>query len=134
MADHQLLYLFGAHFADGTEYFQTEEDISSSDPTRSAFHDIAQRLNEVQLFQLTRQGHTCLVDLRDGHFEIDGVPFSAGDPSLNIPPGSPRRLNYFRRHSRVFQGRNQIGHAIEYHIGWQATVNGKNHQVTISVS
>lgn len=126
----QLKYLFGVHYKDGTEFFQTSEDISSRDPTRSAFYDVNQE--EVELFQLNNvEGHTYLVDLRDGHFEIDHIPFFARIP----PTGAVLRLIFFRRHRRNFhvglEGPEQLSHEVEYHFGWQTTVEGCNIQQTL---
>lgn len=148
-----LAYTFGVHFRDGSEFFQTRDDVSVRGPEHgSAFSDIKDRLDDVELFQIEGHGQRLLVDLRDGHFEFNGVPMRAGDPSVHIPRDVPRRLVYFRR---VTQTRGQdvqcVGHrpdgspifeavgdvrtatAVEHHVGWQATVNGKNHQVTVAL-
>lgn len=148
-----LAYTFGVHFKDGSEYFQTPEDVSVNGASSgSAFSDIKDRLSEVELFQIEGNGQRVLVDLRDGHFEFNGVPMIVGDPSVYIPQGTERRLVYFRR---VTQGRGCevrcVGHnpdgspiwepvgghretvSIQHHVGWQATVGGKNHQVTIAL-
>jgi len=121
-----LKYLFGVHYKDGSEFFQTPWDISETDPTKSAFFDICQP--EVELFQLDGEDHRYVVDLRDGHFEIDGVPFFAQVP----PEGSELRLIFFRRHRHHFTlGMEEIQHEIEYHFGWQTTHEGKNYQQTL---
>jgi hypothetical protein len=127
-----LKYLFGVHYKDGSEFFQSPSDVSSTDPKRSAFFDVRQ--DEVELFQLRgdprgqKAGRAFVVDLRDGHFEIDGAPFFAAVP----PAGSTLRLIFFRRHRHHFNiGMKEIGHEVEYHFGWQTTVEGVNHKQTL---
>lgn len=130
-----LKYLFECHFNDGTRLLQTPEDVSSIDPTRSAFYDVVQRLVDVDAFVLTEPGVTSLiVDLKTGIFSLNGVPFLASNPSQVIPPNSKFRLVYFRRHTHNHNmGGEEIGHEIEYHLGWQTTVDGKNYQQTIAI-
>jgi hypothetical protein len=121
-----LKYLFGVHYKDGTEFFQTPEDVSTTNSLKSAYYDVRQE--DIELFQLNGEGATYLVDLRDGHFEIDGVPFYAQIP----PEGSELRLIYFRRHRHHFNiGMDEVKHEIEYHFGWQTTHEGKNYQQTL---
>lgn len=135
-----LAYLFTCRFTDGTAIQQTQEDVSVADSTRSAFYDVVQRLTEVETFTLIQQRsgrqHSFSVDLRDGHFEIDGVPFFSQAEELPSVPKS-YRLIYFHRHQhRVIQGQAMTGDAssVVFHIGWQATIDGKNFQSTIAVS
>lgn len=148
-----MTYTFGVHFKDGSEYFQTPEDVSERGPQfGSAFSDIKDRLDDVELFQLEGNGQALLVDLRDGHFELNGLPLTVGDPDITIPPNVSRRLIYFRRVSQNrhfgvrYLGQDLDGNPIygegdgtqyttdvQFHIGWQATVDGKNYKVTVAV-
>lgn len=131
----ELAFLFECHFTDGTMIQQTPDDISSADPSRSQFYDVLQRLNEVQSFGIYSDLHTYAVDLRDGHFEIDGTPFTL--PCDELPEGhADFRLIYFRRHTHtqtLGQETTEEDHQIAFHIGWQTTYNGRNYQRTISV-
>lgn len=129
-----LTHLFECHFADESVLIQSPDDISTIDPTRSAFYDVQQRLDEVIVFGVCSADHTFVVDLRDGHFEIDGVPFDVhGDDDL--PEGDHKyRLVYFRRNwQTVNVGTGEQFHEMHYFVGWQTTINGKNYQRTISV-
>lgn len=144
-----LKYLFEAHFKDGSVIHQTPEDISSADPlTRSAFYDVAQRLDEVRMFGLYNEQHTYTVSLEDGHFEIDGVPFSAqpvSSPSIN--QGGKFTLIYFRDHQQEFvvtasvgadgqitESRNLGPHYHQYRMGWEYTdPTGKVYTQTIVI-
>jgi hypothetical protein len=154
MASVPLKYLFTVLFNDGEEYFQTPDDVAIRDPEPgcergSAFSDVVPRLADVQLFQLSSHDTTLLLDLRDGHFELNDIPFSAGDPAVQFGPGTKRKLIYFRRTFQTRQtdvictgqGPNgptfeQVGeqrNAVyqEFHLGWEAEFKGKNHTVTI---
>lgn len=148
-----MTYTFGVHFADGTEYFQTPEDVSVNGASSgSAFSDIKDRLDEIELFQLQGNGQTILVDLRDGHFELNGFPMTVGDPDVEIPKNVRRRLIYFRRVRQSINygvryigqdangnalyeevGGQSRGTSVQHHIGWQATVGEKNYKVTVAV-
>ena len=131
-----LTYFFTCCFNDGSTIQQTPEDTSKIDSTRSAFYDVLQCIDEVETFTLTKQDgrrHTYMVDLRDGHFEIDGVPFFTSAEEL---PKAKFRLIYFHRHQhRVVQGQISTGDEalIQYFIGWQTLIDGKNFQSMISV-
>jgi hypothetical protein len=131
-------YLFEAHLSDGTLIQQTPEDISTTDPTRSSFYDVQQRIDDVEFFGIYNEHNTYTVDLSDGHFEVNGEPFNAGDPQVQLPTDAKFRLIYFRRNKLNFaancEGMEQTSHEVSYFIGWQVTVDGKNYQQTISVS
>ena len=128
-------YLFEAHFKDGTRIQQTQEDLSATEPSKSAFYDVAQRMDEVEIFGLfsDETNDICVVDLRDGHFEVNGVPFHVG--TTEFLPDTKFRLIYFRKVKRHFHvgSMEQVGHEITFNIGWQTTVDGKNFQETIEV-
>lgn len=131
-------YLFTCRFTDGSTIQQTIEDLSAKDDTRSAFYDVVQRMDEVETFTIINRDaprtHTYMVDLRDGHFEVDGVPFEVS--SEELPGEAEFRLIYFHRHQHhVIQGQTMTGNedVVRYHIGWQTTIDGKNFQSMISV-
>ena len=113
-----LKYLFTVQFKDGSVYEQTEEDRSLVEPEkRSAFYDVAQRLDEVHTFTLKGEGHEYMVDLTNGLFAIDGVPFRMHEEKLEN-----YKLVFFRQHTHTYQAdtREEIDHQIVYRVGWQA--------------
>lgn len=115
-------YLFTAQFNDGEKYRQTDDDQSLSDKGKSAFYDIQDK--NIKTFKLEGAGHTYLVDLTDGHFEIDGVQFGVGEPILTA---EPLRLIYFRRNYIHHAGTEILGAEQDFFIGWQTNdENGKN--------
>jgi hypothetical protein len=131
-----LKYLFEAHLKDGTVIRQTPEDCSTAEPlTRSAFYDVAQRLDEVRLFGLYNDQYMYTVSLEDGHFEANGVPFSAQPVSKPvINQGGKFRLIYFRDHQQEFVVTASVGadgqvtesrslgpHYHQYRMGWEYT-------------
>lgn len=77
-----LKFLFTAHYSDGTSYKQNEEDRSTQDSTRSAFYDIDQE--KLIAFELTSPESNIFVDLRDGSFSVNGLPFLIYDEPLKI--------------------------------------------------
>lgn len=144
-----LTHLFEAHMRDGSVIAQTPEDRSALDPAlRSAFFDVAQRIDDVEVFVLRGPDHFYLVDLRDGHFEVDGVPFWAQPVTSNcIPRGGKIRLVYFRDHQQdvlvtgtvredlSVDEHHQLGdHRVAYRIGWEYEAGGKTYMQTIVVS
>jgi hypothetical protein len=132
-----LKYLFKVEFADGVLFEQNSEDKSLIEPKRSAFFDVLEREKESRIlrFLLTNGDHAYLVDLVDGHFEIDGMSFNCHE---TLPHDYPdRRLIFYRQHRHDFNSAGgamgeEINHTVEYFIGWQTTINGKNYKETIS--
>src|SRR5471030_1660418 len=120
-----LSYLFEAHLNDGTLIQQTEEDISQIDPLRSAYYDVIQRKDDIVAFGIYNNDHTYAVDLRDGHFEINGAPFyvMSGDPKLT--ENQKYELVYFRRHVQtmvVGAVEFEEESPVEYFIGWKTII------------
>lgn len=79
----RLKYLFSVTYWDGSNFQQTPEDESKTVPGGSCFTDV--KKSEIYQFSLEGGGHTFLVDLNDGHFEIDGqdIPFRPGSYESN---------------------------------------------------
>lgn len=125
-----LKYLFTCEYNDGTVFEQNEEDRSSQDPLKSAFFDIKHEI--LVKFTLTGNGHEYSVDLLDGHFEVDGVPFFMYEGELqNV------RLVFFRRHRHTINTgeMEELSHIITYRIGWQANEpDGKNVQRIMEIA
>ena len=128
-------YLFRADYKDGESYEQGSEDKSLQKEDKNAFFDIFYQpikpLTDLLRFNLIGEGHIYTVDLTDGHFEIDGIPFHLNDEdSLK-----DFRLVFFKRHfHHTTVGGKGMGHDIHYFIGWQTTVNGKNHKQMIQIN
>ena len=131
-----LKYLFEAHFRDDSVVEQTQDDRSATVEGKNAFYDVLQRISEVQTLSLTDGEIIASVDLTSGLFSLNGFTFQAGDPSIpNLKNATGFRLIYFKRHRHHFsQDGTEQGHEIEYHIGWQTTIDGKNYQQTIAVT
>lgn len=121
-----LKYLFKVEFKDGTTYLQNPEDISVSGKLgESCYFDIKDK--DIKTFSLIGE-HTYLVDLTDGHFEIDGIPFKIRNKDLNN-----FRLVYARVHSATQTTEYKLDENLEiqtdkgktydriksYLIGWQ---------------
>jgi len=126
-----LRYLFEALYNDGTSLRQSQDDVSSVDPTRSAFFDVDH--SKLLHFRLVRQeSPVCFyaVDLRDGWFFVNGLPFRMHEyPVTNI------RLIFFRRHTHNFNANSdgtpgeETDHRVVYRLGWQGNdYEGKNVQ------
>jgi len=150
-----LKYLFGAAFADGTEYFQAQEDTSELSPDkRTAYFDICEHdadsgnslewkdhraiaRKDIEIFQLEGEGFRYVVDLRDGHFEIQhGKRTKGAIFFLTVPPvGAKLHLLYFRRRRHHFNAggsikdglniTHEIRQECEYHFGWRTEVDDK---------
>jgi hypothetical protein len=139
MAQPVLTYLFEAHLNDGSIIQQTSADVSAVEPKQSAFYDVLQRMDDVISFGLfhVEESATYLVDLIDGHFEVNGAPFEARDPKVTLPEDAKFRLIYFRRNKveYIIGGDGEpASHHITYFLGWQTTVDGENYQQTLAIS
>ncbi len=142
---NKLKYLFTAEYKDGSLYEQNEEDRSITEPDkRSCFYDVDH--DKLVGFVIKGNGHTYGVDLRDGHFEVDGMPFfmhevndGVGHHIEKLPNGravaielKDFRLIYFRRHTHQIEqsvhtgDHKEISHEIVFRVGWQCEVKCNN--------
>lgn len=132
MATTELKYLFSVLYSDGSIFEQTIEDRSTTRENGSAYTDVRQ--DDVVRFGIANAERNALVDLRDGHFEIDGQPLWVGDAHEHLVGDVELRLIYFRRNQILFNAEmEEQGHRTRYYLGWQATVDGKNYQAMIGV-
>ena len=136
MTTKPLKYLFTATFADGTQIVQSPDDKSELEPERrSQFYDVLKLAEQKQLiaFALKGEGHEYGVDLRDGHFEIDGMSFRMHETEVY-----GFRVIFFRQHTHSFnvdaEKNEELSHEIVYQLGWQCTVDGKNYQRIMQIS
>ncbi len=150
-----LKYLFRAEYRDGSVIEQTHEDRSAIDPEkRNCFYDVLngeRPLSELKTFSIHGEGHSYLVDLTDGHFEVDGVAFfmhEACDKSVDPMQVTENvnlrdfRLVYYIANAKTFSadvqdgkiiGMKESGHIRTWHLGWQCTVDGENYQKIMRV-
>jgi hypothetical protein len=122
-----LKYLFTAQYLDGSVFAQNPEDVSSVDPKRSAFYDVDH--SKLAIFYLVSSNNVYSVNLIDGHFEVNGVPFRLHDD----PELKDFRLIFFRQHTHNYNiiTKEELSHEIVYKLGWQTTKEGKNIQHVI---
>lgn len=129
-----LKYTFECLFQDGSAIIQTQDDVSRLDLKRSQFYDVLEKDKETPItrFALTGDGNYLMVDLTDGHFELNDVPFDCHE---TLPEDKPlRRLIFYRQHTHHanLEGK-EIAHEVAYCIGWQCTINGKNYKETVTL-
>lgn len=136
-----LSYLFEADFSDGTTYHQGSNDESLNYPPdadgngKSAFADVLDRIEEVTAFHLVKKTdtgeHRVTVDLKTGHFVVNGQELSLHD---DLDLTAPLKLVYYRK-NRVEQVITPDGKKVldqrhfihSTHIGWQmVSKDGKN--------
>jgi len=145
MGQVNLKYLFVAEFIDGSVIEQTPEDRSKLDPEkRSEFYDVLQSGKELRSFSLVGNGQKVTVDLITGLFEVNGLPILLESDKL---PTLPEKftLIFYRQHTHDYNAtydtktgeqikREEAGHFIEYFIGWQCNIKGKNYQQKLAIS
>ena len=119
-------YLFTLIDDKDKEHKQTKEDVSKTNKKKSAYYDIKDK--KLKQFYLEGEGHKYLVDLVDGHFEIDGVKFKMHEGNL-----SDFRLVYYREHRINYTGMLEVDHLITYCLGWQTTSGGKNYKKIMQI-
>jgi hypothetical protein len=136
---HKTAYLFEADFSDGTTYIQGDADQSIDTPGKNCFYDVLNRLHDVVAFHLVGEGHRYSVNLLDGHFEIDGLRFQAGQDQFE-PVNGFTLIRYLRTREAITLNREtgeEVSHEsdTDFIIGWQAKdEKGKNHQQVITIS
>lgn len=116
--NNPMKYMWVAEYRDGSVIEQPLNDLSVTDPSRSAFFDIQQ--DRVKAFILIGVNATYLVDLSDGHFEVNGIPFKFHESREGL---SNFELVFFRRHKIVSSGPNH-NESVVFRFGWKA----KNHE------
>lgn len=150
-------YLFTATFEDGRVIKQTIEDKSELDPEkRNTFYDVLEHIKTTKLvaFVLKAQDAAGIeygVDLRDGHFEVDGNIFFMHEvENKDLDPMHTTqgmqfkdfRLVFFTTNTRSFATQMgnvevkpyQTSHTRVYRFGWQATdAKGKNYQQIMQI-
>src|SRR5204863_10085121 len=136
-------YLFIATFADGSQIFQNEDDVSPNDPEKNCFFDVLERINGGDMpvsFGITGERGFFGVDLRDGHFEVNELPFFQHRSEQKGQNYKDFRLIYFRTPKIDIEMNNETGQqtpvrgwVFSYTFGWQVTHEGKNEQRTFTV-
>lgn len=121
---------FIATFEDGSQIFQNERDESETTPGKNCYFDVLERQQRTPLvcFVLRNNDRWYGVDLRDGHFEIDRVPFFQHEQPLK-----DFTLVYFRNvqiHRTVSVGSNAAPPVdtaeLNYILGWEAFYKGES--------
>ena len=154
-----LKYLFEAEFTDGETITQPADNASrihkmdAEGYQPSAFRDVEDKVAEVPLrrFSIVGDGHRYTVDMQDGHFEIDDIPFAAHPQALRVrsTEKNPLRLIYYREtkqesdltYTMDGQGGSELTDVKEgprvvarYFLGWQTKLDdGENIQQTIAL-
>lgn len=129
-------YNYTAFYEDGTTINKSPNDVSFVDQTKSGFFDVLERSKNVKLisFVLYNNDLTWGVDLRDGHFELNGIPFfqhKAQDQNVE-----DFRLIFYQtsqRHFDMTSGKDLGGGVLCYTLGWQGLLDGKNTQRVIVI-
>lgn len=159
----KLNYLFEAEFFDDKpKYKQNQQDASVKFPPvldekgklqgKPAFTDIREDVEagNIRRFHLVENFLSLLprrftVDLTDGHFEINGIPFSAqGEKPLPVRP-QKFILKYFRLRNPYLTSTyaNKTGVLIKqeagelpmrYLLGWECEIAGVHYEQTIIIS
>jgi hypothetical protein len=122
-------FTFIAELYNGTIIRQTPDDKSQLDPlNRSAYYDVLHVGNPVKKLSLIGKGHMFVVDLVDGHIEVDGNKLY---PPKAIPQGATLKPIYYcqvQQRMGIEYELNPDGIQIEkkvlkpitrYFIGWQ---------------
>lgn len=133
-----LKYLFIATFADGSTIVQQPEDKSTIDPEkRSQFYDVLQYAEKSPIvrFELKSEdggpARTFAVDLRDGHFEVNGQAMR-----MHESDEAGFELIFFRQHTHDFlvsrTENKETRHKIVYRMGWKIAGN-QNYQRVMQI-
>lgn len=139
-----LRWLFIAEFDSGTQYAQTADDRADCDPHRDAFYDILyltgqldrkpEKVRSLTRFHLTDSRNWFTVDLRDGKFEVNGLPFEAHPQLTELEP--PLNLIYYREsRADLFANGTTRQYVNRYFLGWWfMDKNGKKVEETIAIT
>ncbi len=137
MSNIQHTYGFTATYEDGTtiEHDPNGSYDSKHIEGKTLFTDVLEKDKESKLvsFVVHNDELSFGVDLRDGHFELNGVPFWQHRPDLD--GYKDFRVIYFNTTQRVISpttGQEINAGVVAYTIGWQVTHDGQNVQKTLT--
>jgi hypothetical protein len=124
------VFFFVATFGDGSQIVQNESDTSLIAEDKNCFYDVLERSKKDKpiSFVLTNGEMTFGVDLRDGHFEINGVPFFQHRPDLPQEHYDNFKLFYYRTTKIEIDAHTQEitrGYVGGYTLGWETRHKGK---------
>lgn len=129
-----LKYYFDVEFTDGTTYTQNADDRSVFEPEkRSCFFDVKRLIEEgrkIRYFMLSDGKDVYMVDLTDGHFEINGKSFFMHERR----DFTDFEIIFFRQHTHNFMASGaETAHDIVYRMGWQTNKDGQNFQQVMEI-
>lgn len=120
-------YSFTALYEDGTiielDRFDPEGDkcLCREDGTGSRFTDVKEKEKESKLvsFVIHNDHYSAGVDLTDGHFEINSIPFWQHRPDLD--GYQDFRVIYYRTVQQTISQSGEVlsGEVMAYVVGWQ---------------
>ena len=108
-----LKYLFRAVFSDGSTIEQTQDDVSTTDKTKSAWFDVLNRIGDVRTFLLVSDSSTV---------------------SINITPG--QKLVYEREVTQrlhITKDGQTKSTTVVYCVGWESVVDGESIRQVVRV-
>lgn len=130
--------MFVATWADDSQVVQTTEDVSAIEEGKNAYYDVLNAPTPPRCFAITDGNIVFAVDLVDGHFEINGVPFYQHRQELQ--PLQDFELVYWRTTEQTLVvGGARDGECSSrvagYTIGWKARdKRGEEVERTISIN
>jgi hypothetical protein len=126
-------FFFVATYADGSQITQNVEDRSAYDVNKNCFFDVLSREEGPVSFVITDGTQVFGVDLRDGHFEVNGVPFFQHRPEH--VPLKDFRLKYCRTPEQTINTMTGEtgGRIAGYSLGWEAEHKGETVERVLSI-
>ena len=128
-------YQFIARLKDGKDFRQDPEDRHPTKPDKSSYTHLMEEAEVhggIVLFQLIGKDHIYLVDLRDGHFEIDGIAFESQGKNYMLKPNN-LELVYYRDITRKFNHWLETETETRFRFGWKMKDGDKVYQQTVSI-
>ena len=120
-----LIFTWKAIFSDGSIIEQFENDVENR------FQLVKDKFDDLILFSLVNKDYSqCFtVDLTHGLIFFNTILFKD-----KIENKENCRLIYFRRHTvELNQSGKELGHSIEYHLGFQYLKDGKNQKIILII-
>jgi len=142
-----LKYLFKVDYKDGTSFNQNKDDVSETDPKKSAFYDVLQSKKDIKKFTLKRYLERYSVDLTTGGFNINGVNVTVDTdkPIPLIKDHTPElKLIFYRQHKQSMNINFNIGtkkiskmqpqaDEVTYFIGFETVILKKKYTRLIGI-
>jgi hypothetical protein len=138
-------YKFVATYDDGSQFVQTDDDVSPTNPEKSAFFDVEQNRERLEMFALggVENPNAFTLHIKTGQFSVNGAVFTIHPNNLKVVPESIEVIYWriMRQHKHLDMNSDGVviaerysSEIVSFHIGWSCVdLAGEYHQFVLEI-